>query len=75
MTKLDPLLVSGDVDLLATARGYEGRVARARGTWRELAFDSLGGTWALAGGVQTIDARARAAGAGRASGAHAARSE
>jgi hypothetical protein len=63
MPKLEPAVLSGDLDLAADKRGLFGRVARARGTWRDLAFDSLGGTWALASGVQSIDARARAAGA------------
>ena len=63
MPALDPLLVSGDVDLLGTPRGLEARVARGRGVWREVEFDSLGGTWTLVGHAQTIDARARGAGA------------
>ncbi len=57
-----PARISADVDLTGTPRGLEARVARGRGAWQDLPFDSLGGTWAMAGTRQTIDVHARAAG-------------
>ena len=63
MPKQERLLVSGDLVLTGDRAGLQGRVARGRGTWRELAFDSLAGTWSLAGKTQALDARVRAAGA------------
>jgi len=63
MPKMEPLAVSGDLVLAGDKAGLNARVARARGTWRDLAFDSLAGTWSLAGKTQTLDARTRAAGA------------
>jgi hypothetical protein len=63
MPELDPLLVSGDLDLVGNRAGLSARVGGAHGTWQDLAFEGVGGTWALAQGTQTIDAQGRAAGA------------
>jgi len=63
MPKQEDLLVSGDLALSGDRGGLAARVARARGTWRDLEFDSLAGTWSLAGKTQALDARVRAAGA------------
>ena len=62
MPALDSLRVTADVDLGGDKRGVDGSVRAGRASWRGEALDSLAGTWALAGGRQTIAASARAAG-------------
>ncbi len=62
MPDLDASRLDGDVRLLHDRRGYTGTVRDADGTWRDLPVRDLRGTWAMAGRVQTIDARSRLGG-------------
>jgi autotransporter translocation and assembly factor TamB len=62
MGDLDTTSIGADVHLAANSGRLDARVARGSGHYRGMPFDSLAGTWALANGVQTLDARARVAG-------------
>ncbi len=62
MPVLEKTDIAGDVHLSGGRRGLEGRVARGRGVYRGLPFESLSGTWALAGAEQRLDAGARTGG-------------
>ncbi|MEO6462907.1 MAG: hypothetical protein ABIP29_07510, partial [Candidatus Eisenbacteria bacterium] len=63
MSALDRSDISGRFRLASGARGrLDGRVEEARGTWREIAFSGLSGTWGMSGRLQELDARAAVAG-------------
>jgi hypothetical protein len=62
MPPLDRSNIDGRFRLAGNARRLDGRVEEAHGTWREIAFTGLAGTWGMSGRVQDLDARAGVAG-------------
>jgi hypothetical protein len=62
MAALDTTNLAAEVHLVSDPAGLRGRVARGRGDYRGVPFDSLAGTWAMAGKTQSLEARARLAG-------------
>ncbi len=58
MPALDRSDLAGAFRIGGDKRGYTGAVADARGRWRDIVVEDLDGRWAMAGRVQTIDARA-----------------
>lgn len=62
MPVLDRSHIDGRFRLAGNARGLDGRVEEAHGTWRGIAFSGLAGTWGMSGSEQDLDARAAVAG-------------
>lgn len=63
MADLDPSNIDGRFRLASGARGrLDGRVEEASGTWREIEFSGLAGTWGMSGQRQDLDAKTRVAG-------------
>jgi autotransporter translocation and assembly factor TamB len=62
MPALDPSSIDGRFHLARKGGVLEGQVEEAHGRWRDIPFTDLGGTWAMRGRSQELDAQARVAG-------------